>query len=154
MASPDRLLLVEDDSDDVALIRAALEEAGAAVEVHAVSDGRDALTWLRDVDAARLPQLVLLDLNLPGLAGLRVLEELKATPELRRIPVVVLTTSSAPADVTTAYDNHANAYLRKPVTFSQLVDVLRATTEFWLRAAVRPFASNNRPALGVDDDIR
>ncbi|HEX8244751.1 MAG TPA: response regulator [Longimicrobium sp.] len=140
-ARPVQLLLVEDSPGDVELTREALEEAKVANTLHVVSDGAEAMEFLRRqgrfADAVR-PDLVLLDLNLPRKDGRQVLAEIKEDPELRRIPVVVLTTSQAEKDVLAAYQLHANAYIVKPVDLQQFLDVVRSVEGFWLAVVKLP----------------
>ena len=140
-ARPVQLLLVEDSPGDVELTREALEEARVANTLHVVSDGVEAMEFLRRqgrfADAVR-PDLVLLDLNLPRKDGRQVLAEIKEDPELRRIPVVVLTTSQAEKDVLAAYQLHANAYIVKPVDLQQFLDVVRSVEGFWLAVVKLP----------------
>jgi CheY-like chemotaxis protein len=126
------ILLVEDNPHDVRLTRIALEEAGTACTLEVARDGDEALAHLRR-PGARRPDLVLLDLNMPGKDGREVLREIKGDPGLRRIPVVVLTTSPSPGDVALAYDLHANAYLTKPMGIVELRSLVECLTNFWLR---------------------
>ena len=137
MSEPDgrrapSILLVEDNPHDVRLTRIALEEAGARCMLEVARDGDEALALLRR-PSVRRPDLVLLDLNMPGKDGRQVLREMKDDPTLRRIPVVVLTTSPSPSDVALAYDLHANAYLTKPMGIAELRDLVAGLTNFWLR---------------------
>jgi len=138
---PAVLLLVEDSPGDVELTREALDEARVSNELHVVADGEQAMQYLkregRFADAVR-PDLVLLDLNLPRMDGRQVLAEIKADPELRRIPVVVLTTSRAEKDVLAAYELHANAYIVKPVDLDQFLAVVRSVEGFWLSVVKLP----------------
>ena len=130
-ATPLQVLLVEDDPGDVLMTREALQ----GPELTVVSNGEEALAVLRKEGshaAAPTPDLVLLDLNLPRLNGREVLREVKGDPHLRSIPVVVLTTSDAEADVRGSYELHANAYVRKPVDFEQFVAAVRAIDDFFL----------------------
>lgn len=131
---PIEILLVEDSPDDVLLTQKALRAARLANTLHVASDGDEAMTYLRPNGAPgfRRPDLVLLDLNLPGKDGREVLDEIKSDPDLRRIPVVVLTTSAEERDVHRAYDSHVNAYVTKPLKFSEFVDAVRAIESFWL----------------------
>jgi two-component system, chemotaxis family, response regulator Rcp1 len=131
-----RILLVEDLVSDALLTREALAESGVEAEIDVVDDGAAALERLHG-DHPR-PDLVLLDLNLPGISGREVLEEIKGTAEMAAIPVVVLTTSIAPEDIRFAYEHHANAYVRKPNGFHALQAVTDAIRDFWERAAVMP----------------
>ena len=129
------VLLVEDSPGDVALTVEALREARVETRLHVVRNGEDAISFLnRDAeygDAPR-PDLVLLDLNLPRKSGREVLAEMKADPRHRRIPVVILSTSTNEDDVSAAYDLAANCYVAKPVDLDQFVSVIRAIDDFWL----------------------
>ena len=132
-ASLMQVLLVEDSAADVELTLEALADAKIANEVTVVRDGQAALDHLcsTDPDATR-PDLVILDLNLPKLSGHEVLQQMRAKPELRRIPVAILTTSSAEKDVLKGYDLGANCYLTKPVDVEQFVHVVQSIEDFWL----------------------
>src|SRR5215207_10087299 len=135
------VLLVEDDPGDVLMTREAFEEHKLRNSLHVVSDGVEALSFLRQEDSyadAPQPDLVLLDLNLPRKDGREVLAEIKADPELRRIPVVVLTTSEAEEDVLRSYDLHANAYVTKPVDFERFIDVVRRIDSFFVTVVKLP----------------
>jgi len=129
------ILLVEDNPGDVRLTYEALKEAKVLNQIAAVSDGDEALEYLngrgRHVGAPR-PDLILLDLNLPKRDGREVLAEIKKDPNLKRIPVVILTTSRAESDVLRAYNLHANCYVTKPVDLEQFLTVIRSIQEFWL----------------------
>ena len=135
------VLLVEDNPGDVRLVEEAFRAAESETTILVVSDGRAALDVMAGrgeyVDAPQ-PDLVLLDLNLPRLDGGELLAELKADPDLRRIPVVVLTSSRMPEDVVRAYDRHANAYLTKPVDPAAFIDAIEAIEQFWLGTAELP----------------
>ncbi len=135
---PVQILLVEDSSDDVLLTRKALLRARIANELHVASDGEQAMRFLRDEHAGPRPDLVLLDLNLPGMDGREVLEEIKRDPALRQIPVVVLTTSAEERDVVRAYDAHVNAYVTKPLSFDDFIEAVRSIENFWLRLVKFP----------------
>ena len=126
-----RILLVEDSLPDIELTMEALADAKVANEVTVVRDGEAALEHLRRPGAAR-PDLVILDLNLPRLSGHEVLAQMRADPALRRVPVAVLTTSGAEADVARTYDLGANCFLTKPVDVDQFVHVVRSIEDFWL----------------------
>lgn len=133
--APIEILLVEDNPGDVRLTQEVLREGRIRNVLNVVSDGVEALDFLyrRGAYADSRPQdLILLDLNLPKMNGREVLAEIKQDPELRKIPVVVLTTSSAEADVLSAYDLHANCYITKPVDLDQFVNVVRSIEDFWL----------------------
>jgi CheY-like chemotaxis protein len=135
--TPIRILLVEDSPTDVELTREALAEARIANELTVARDGVEALEILRDSGSAR-PDLVLLDLNLPRLSGIEVLREVKDDPQLRTIPIVVLTTSRADEDVLEAYRNHVNAYVRKPVDFDEFMEKIRTIERFWFSIVTLP----------------
>ncbi len=132
------ILLVEDNPDDVLLMRRAFGKCNLANPVHVVTDGEDAIAYLSGegafADRRRhpLPVLVLLDLKLPKRNGHEVLEWIRGTPGVRRVPVAVLTSSNESADINRAYDLGANAYLLKPVGFESLLEVVRALNLFWL----------------------
>jgi two-component system, chemotaxis family, response regulator Rcp1 len=141
--TPIEILLVEDNVADVRLTREMLKDAKVANRVSVVSDGEAAIAFLRQQDVYRdspKPDLVLLDLNLPRKDGREVLEEIKEDEELRTIPVVVVTTSSAEADVFSSYYNHANAYVTKPVDLDAFVKVVKAIEDFWLAVVKLPDA--------------
>jgi two-component system response regulator len=135
-----QILLVEDDAGDVLMTREALAESKLLNELHVVSDGREAIDFLTAAAEGRgvRPDLVLLDLNLPRIDGREVLQFVKGDERLRRIPVVILTTSSAEEDIIRSYDLHANAYVTKPVDFEQFMDVVRKVDEFFVTIVRRP----------------
>jgi CheY-like chemotaxis protein len=134
----DTILLVEDDPNDVFLLQRAFRKAGFEHPVQAVGDGEEAVAYLTGAgsyaDRAQfpLPLLVLLDLKLPRKSGLEVLAWLREQPALRRLPVVVLTSSREPADVNRAYDLGANSYLVKPLGFEALLDMVKSLNFYWL----------------------
>jgi CheY-like chemotaxis protein len=134
---PAEILLVEDDALSARLVQEVLKDSAVALHLSVAQDGEEALTILHrtggSAEAPR-PDLILLDLNLPKKDGFAVLAELKEDPTLKRIPVVVLTTSQAPADVQRSYDLHANCYIVKPRDLAHLMTILRLTTDFWLAA--------------------
>ena len=128
------ILLVDDDPGDVRLTMEALRESKLYIECNVASDGIEAMDFLhRDGEhvSAQRPDLILLDLNMPRKDGREVLAEIKADPELKRIPVVMLTTSQADRDVLMAYNLGVNCYITKPVDFDQLAKVVRALENFW-----------------------
>jgi CheY-like chemotaxis protein len=134
-ASPIRILLVEDNPGDVRLTKEILRDAKIANELQVVNDGEQAMELLAadGADADPPPaDLILLDLNLPRKDGREVLSDLQADPQLRRIPVVVLTTSSADQDVLRSYDLNANCYITKPIDFDEFISVVRSIEAFWL----------------------
>ncbi len=147
MSNPERhlrpidILLIEDSPADVRLTREALKEARVLNTLHVVQDGVAAMAVLRRqgpyAESPR-PDLILLDLNLPKKDGREVLAEIKREEPLRRIPVVVLTTSRAEEDVLRSYDLHANAYVTKPVDLKQFLEVIRVFEEFWLAVVTLP----------------
>ncbi len=136
------ILLVEDNPADVRLTEEALKEAANALtRLHVAVDGAEALDFVHRRGAhagAPRPDLVLLDLNLPGVDGRQVLAEVKGDPDLRRIPVVVLTTSPSEDDILHAYDQHVNSYIRKPVDLDHFLEVLKAIDDYWLGAVALP----------------
>jgi chemotaxis family two-component system response regulator Rcp1 len=139
--APLDVLLVEDDAGDVLIAREALLAGNLSARLEVVSDGVEAMSYLRNQHGyakATRPDLILLDLNLPKKTGHEVLAEVKADPELRRIPVVVLSTSAAAEDVAKSYDLHANVYVTKPVDFDQFTDVVRQIDTFFASIAERP----------------
>jgi CheY-like chemotaxis protein len=129
------ILLVEDSRPDAMLIREALREAGVEGSVELVTDGEQAM---RRLSSGPPPDLMLLDLNLPRKDGRQVLAEMSASDEMREIPVIVLTTSSAPHDVHYAYRHCANSYVRKPLGLERMVETATAIRDFWLATATLP----------------
>ena len=138
---PFEVLLVEDNPGDVLLTTEALEEAKLHINMSVVSDGVEALAFLYRrgpyAEAPR-PDLMLLDLNMPRLDGREVLAEIKADPDLRGIPVVVLTTSHAEQDIVRTYNLHANAYVTKPVDLEQFITIVHAINQFWFTIVALP----------------
>ena len=140
-ATPIQVLIVEDNLGDIELAKAALLETTFALDLHIARDGEEAMQFMRragDHADAPTPDLVLLDLNMPKKGGLEVLEEMKSDADLRLIPVVVFTTSSAREDVEGAYDRYANCYITKPADLDELVKVVRAIEAFWLTVVRLP----------------
>jgi two-component system, chemotaxis family, response regulator Rcp1 len=138
---PIEILLVEDSAADVRLTMEALKDAKVANRLNVAEDGVKAMEFLKRKGAyaaAPFPDLILLDLNLPRKDGREVLAEIKADALLRRIPVVVLTTSHAEEDVLKVYDLHANCYITKPVDFEQFMTVVRSIENFWLTVVKLP----------------
>ncbi len=138
---PVEILLVEDNPGDVRLTRETLKDSKVLNHMSVVDDGVEAMAFLRRegkyVKATR-PDLILLDLNLPKKDGREVLAEIKADEQLRRIPVVVLTTSSAEQDILKMYDLHANCYITKPVDLNQFSAIVKAIEEFWFTIVKLP----------------
>lgn len=138
---PIEVLLVEDNPGDVRLTKEALREGKVENHIHVVPDGVEALAYLRQereyADATR-PDLILLDLNLPRMDGRDVLREVKGDPNLRNIPIVVLTSSQAEQDIVRAYDLHANCYVTKPVDLDQFITVVQSIESFWFAVVKLP----------------
>ena len=132
-----RLLLVEDNPGDVDLTREHLDAAGIPNELYVASDGQQALDFLRD-EASPKPQMILLDLNLPKVDGKSVLRVLKADARLRRIPVMVFSSSRAESDIHDSYDLGASCYVPKPVDLEGFEQVVRAVESFWLNVVSLP----------------
>ncbi len=135
------ILLVEDNPGDVRLTMETLKESKVQNTVSVVTDGEQALSFLRqqgEYAGAERPDLVLLDLNLPRKDGREVLSEIKSDPELKRIPVVVLTSSEAESDILRSYDLHANAFVTKPLGLDQFIMVVKAIDHFWLSIVKLP----------------
>jgi CheY-like chemotaxis protein len=135
------VLLVEDDPGDVLMTQEAFADYKLKNNLHVVNNGVDALAFLRregDYAEAPVPDLILLDLNLPRMDGREVLAAIKEDEGLRRIPVVVLTTSEAEEDVLRSYSLHANAYVTKPVDFERFIDVVRSIDEFFVTVVRLP----------------
>jgi CheY-like chemotaxis protein len=129
-----KILLVEDNPADAELTRETLAQSKILVNMSVVSDGLEALAFLRregDYANANRPDLLLLDLNMPRMDGREVLAEMKGDPSLRRIPVVILTSSEAESDVAKSYDLHASAYVVKPVDLSGFDQIVKAIESFW-----------------------
>jgi two-component system, chemotaxis family, response regulator Rcp1 len=140
-ARPIHILMVEDNPDDIELTMEALKDAKVGNILRIVKDGEEALAYLRGKDpfqGSSRPDLILLDLNMPKKDGREVLKEIKSDPSLRRIPVVILTTSQAEEDILNTYDLHANCYITKPVDFGQFLKVVRSIEDFWLTVVKLP----------------
>ena len=132
------ILLVEDNQGDARLVREALQETGTAATLEHVLDGHEALAFLRREGAhagAARPDLILLDLNLPRKSGREVLAEIKTDATLRRIPVVVLTSSQSDDDILSVYNLHANCYVPKPADLDWFLTVIRSIEQFWFATA-------------------
>jgi CheY-like chemotaxis protein len=135
------VLLVEDDPGDVVIAEEALRAGQLKSRLTVVHDGDEALAYLRQENGyrgAERPDLILLDLNLPGKSGHEVLAEVKSDPALRKIPVVVLSTSGATEDIARSYDLHANAFVTKPVDFDRFTEVVKQIDDFFLTVAQLP----------------
>lgn len=136
------ILMAEDDSDDRLLVKDAFQESRIANDLHFVENGAELLEYLRRQgkykDGHDFPDLILLDLNMPRKGGREALQEIKADPNLRHIPVVVLTTSKAEEDILSSYDMGAAGYITKPVTFEALIEITRGLTEYWVQIVRLP----------------
>jgi two-component system, chemotaxis family, response regulator Rcp1 len=132
---PIEILLAEDNPGDVRLTMEALHDAKVLNRMSVAADGVEAMAFLRregQYASAPRPDLILLDLNMPKKDGREILAEIKADPDLRRIPVVVLTTSTAEKDIMESYNLHANCYIAKPVDLDQFLEVVKSIEDFWL----------------------
>jgi CheY-like chemotaxis protein len=138
------ILMADDDPDDRMLTRDAFIESRLANDLRFVTNGEELMDYLRQrgtystAAAAPRPDVILLDLNMPRMSGREALQEIKGDPNLRRIPVIILTTSKAEEDVYRSYDLGANCYIQKPVTFDSLVEVVRALGTFWFQIVTLP----------------
>lgn len=138
------ILMADDDPDDRELTREAFRESRLANEFHTVEDGEELLDYLHrrgrwaHLNGTPLPGLILLDLNMPRKDGREALREIKSDPHLRRIPIVVLTTSKAEEDILRSYDLGVNSYVTKPVTFSSLVELVRVLGRYWFEVVELP----------------
>ncbi|MGZ7067381.1 MAG: response regulator [Methanobacterium sp.] len=138
------ILLVEDNEGDVGLIEEVFEDAKIRNNLHVTEDGEEAMLFLHkegEFSDAPRPDMILLDLNLPKKDGREVLKEIKMDDDLKRIPVVVLTTSKAEKDILKSYDLHANSYITKPVDFDQFIKVIKSIEDFWLDVVKLPSKS-------------
>jgi CheY-like chemotaxis protein len=139
-----QILLADDDPDDRMLMADALAENGSAAELHTVEDGEQLLDYLRRRGAFKKlagtapPTLILLDLNMPRKDGREALREMKADPALRRIPVVVMTTSRADDDIRRTYDLGVNSFIIKPSAFADLVEILKTLSAYWFETVKLP----------------
>ncbi len=138
---PINILLIEDNPGDVRLTQEAFREGKISVNLSVVMDGVEAINYLKKqapYQDSVTPDLILLDLNLPKKDGREVLEEIKTDDDLKRIPVVVLTTSNSEQDILRSYSLHANCYINKPVDFDHFFDVIKKIEDFWLSIAILP----------------
>lgn len=139
--NPIEILLVEDNPGDAELTAMALKQGRVVNNLRVVEDGVEALKYLRKQGTfadTNLPDLILLDLNLPKKDGREVLQEIKSDPELRRIPVVVLTTSQSDKDILKSYELHANSFITKPVDLAGFLEVIQALKQYWLAIVKLP----------------
>lgn len=141
LGQPIIILMADDDADDRMLTKDALEESRVLNDLRFVEDGEELMEFLRrqgrHADAPR-PGLILLDLNMPRKDGREALKEIKADPDLRRIPVVVMTTSKAEEDIFRSYDLGASSFITKPVTFDRLVELMRTLGQYWVEFVELP----------------
>ena len=136
-----KILLVEDNEGDIFLTLEALKEAKIHNDIHVVKDGDVALRYMRkqgEYSEAETPDLILLDINLPKMDGIEVLDELKKDDVLKVIPVVMLTTSDSEKDILMAYQSHANCYITKPVNFENFIEVVQSIKHFWINIVRLP----------------
>lgn len=146
------ILLVEDNLGDVRLIEMAFEQAAVEGTIHPVKTGDEALDWLfRDGQYSDMPRpgLILLDLNLPGTSGHAVLEAIKTDPGLKRIPVIILTSSQSDEDLIRAYEAYANACLIKPVDPNEFIHLVQTIADFWLTTATLPPSRDQAGNVGT-----
>jgi CheY-like chemotaxis protein len=138
------ILMADDDTDDCLMTREALSAAGLRNELRIVSDGQELMDYLlhqgnyQDPNSAPRPGLILLDLNMPRKNGHEALQEIKQHPDLKRIPVIVLTTSQADKDISSSYIQGANSYIAKPVSFENLVKIIETIGTYWLEIVTSP----------------
>lgn len=138
------IVIAEDDPDDRLLAKEALEESRVLNDLFFVEDGEELVDFLKqrgkyaNAEKAPRPGLILLDLNMPRKDGREALKEIKADPELRRIPIVIMTTSKAEEDIFRSYDTGANSYITKPVTFEGLVETMKALGRYWVEFVELP----------------
>ena len=141
---PITILYAEDDPEDRMMVKDALRESRLANELHIVEDGEELIDYVKrrgkyaELDGRPLPGLILLDLNMPRKDGREALKEIKADPSLRRIPIVVLTTSKAEEDILRSYDLGVNSFITKPVTFESLVDIVKTLGKYWFEIVELP----------------
>ena len=141
ISRPIEILLIEDSPGDVRLTQEAMKDAKVKNHMHVVNDGLEAMQFVRRAGpyaGVPRPDLILLDLNLPKMDGREVLAQLKGDPDLRRIPVVVLTTSKAEEDVLRAYDLHCNMYVTKPLDFDSFISIVKQLDSLWLSIVILP----------------
>ena len=133
-----KLMMVDDDEDDRLMFKEAMEETRLLCDLRTAVDGRDLIDQLRACSANDLPDLILLDLNMPRMDGREALQEIKADESLRSIPIVIMTTSSAEEDIIRSYDSGASSFVPKPVTFEGLQEKIIALTDYWFDVVSLP----------------
>lgn len=139
--APVKFLLVDDNPGDIRLTREVLREGNICQEIQIARSGREALTMLRHgerTDETKLPDIILLDVNLPDINGLELLDKIKSDDRLKRIPVVMMSTSEAEKDICRAYSHHANCYIVKPVGLEQFIEVMKSLENFWVSIVKLP----------------
>jgi CheY-like chemotaxis protein len=145
---PITILVADDDPDDRLMMEEALEESRLANDLHFVEDGEELMDYLyhrgkyKDREDSPRPKLLLLDLNMPKKHGREALKEIKADPNLRQIPIVVLTTSKAEEDIYRSYDLGVNSFITKPVTFDSLVELMKNLGKYWFEIVILPEETN------------
>ena len=149
---PITILYADDDAEDRMLVKEAWDESRLANELHFVEDGEELMDYLRragqyaHLNDSALPGMILLDLNMPRKDGREALQEIKADPRLRSIPVIVLTTSKAEEDILRAYDLGVNSFILKPVTFESLVEITKALSKYWFEVVELPASARDEAA--------
>ncbi len=139
-----RILLVEDNLDDIELTKVALKKGKITNPITTISDGEEALTYLKKMSLSKnitendLPGLILLDINLPKVSGIEILKFIKSTEKIKRIPVVILTTSKRDEDIVASYDLGVNSYIEKPVAFDKFVETIKHVQLYWALTNTRP----------------
>lgn len=132
------ILLIDDNDGDIVLTKEALKEARIRNRISVAMDGQEALEFLNTCAPADLPDMILLDINLPKVDGLEVLSSIKQDDRLKMIPVIMLTTSSAQKDILTSYTNYANCFITKPVDLNRFMEVVRTIEDFWISIVKLP----------------
>lgn len=133
------LLLVEDNEGDIVLTKEAFEERNLVHEITVVRDGEEAIDFLKEASITdKLPNLILLDVNLPRMNGHEVLKFIKSSNELKHIPVIMLTTSSSPSDILKGYQNYVNGYITKPADADEFLAIVSDIEDFWIRTVKLP----------------
>lgn len=139
--APFEILLVDDNAADVRMFKESFKLAKAPVKLNIATNGEEAMRFLRRLapyEKVSLPNLVLLDLNLPKKDGRQILKEMKSDEQLKRIPVIVISSSGSPKDISDAYDLHANSYIVKPGEVEDFLNVGKAIEHYWVTTATRP----------------
>lgn len=134
---PIYILMAEDEENDVEFTREAFKSAKIKNHLSVVDDGDQVLPYLEN-EQNQTPDLILLDINMPKMSGLEVLDQLKAHPKYKTIPVVILTSSNSDEDIAKSYENYANCYVRKPIGYEQFGEIIKAIEDFWLTVVVLP----------------